>query len=116
MATKARSIQCRGEGAFGNLVVSFGPGKTLDAAGGGAPFSGQSKLATALECRALLYPAIDQIAHDREQSIVTKRRRLMNERAFASPDAPMVERLLFEELGDLRYRFTEELEAPLLRY
>ncbi len=116
LATKARSIQCHAEGAFGDgLVVSFGPGKTLDAAGGGGAFlTNDPVLANELERRALLYPAIDQIAHDRELSIVAKRRRLMNERASAAPDAPMVERLLFEELGDLRYRFTEELEAPLL--
>tara|TARA_E500000331_G_scaffold163757_1_gene158731 strand:- start:5552 stop:6658 length:1107 start_codon:yes stop_codon:yes gene_type:complete len=115
VATSARMSANASKRAFGDgLIVSFGPGKTLDAAGGGGVFlTDDSQLADQLQEREALYPAFDKVAREREELIVLQRRRLLNQRASMSKESPLVERLLFEELGDLRYGFSDDLTAPL---
>jgi dTDP-4-amino-4,6-dideoxygalactose transaminase len=115
VATSARISPNAPKRAFGDgLIVSFGPGKTLDAMGGGGVFlTDDPQLAARLQEREALYPAFDQVARERETVIVGKRRRLLNQRPSKSNGSPLVERLLFEELGDLRYGFSDDLIAPL---
>jgi dTDP-4-amino-4,6-dideoxygalactose transaminase len=115
VATSARHSPNAPRRAFGDgLIISFGPGKTLDASGGGGVFlTDDPQLAARLQEREALYPAFDQIAREREKLIVLQRRGLLNQRPTRSCDSPLVEQLLFEELGDLRYGFSDDLIAPL---
>jgi dTDP-4-amino-4,6-dideoxygalactose transaminase len=73
------ATRMRGSGreAFGNaLLLSLGPGKTLDAGGGGAVLIDDPRLAATLEQRAAGWPVLDSVAESRERHLVLARRHL----------------------------------------
>lgn len=90
-------------------IVSFGPGKVLDAGAGGAVITDDPALAEALSARAARYPALDEQADRVETALTLERRRLRN-----AGQASAGEALLLNEISELRYAFPASSEPDLL--
>ncbi|HMA50112.1 MAG TPA: DegT/DnrJ/EryC1/StrS family aminotransferase [Magnetospirillaceae bacterium] len=90
------------------LLVSFGPGKTIDAQGGGAILTNDARLASALERRAESWPIVTYADETVETHLTEVRR---GSRALGRP--AMAEPLLPLDMARLRHRFDDRL-APAL--
>ena len=90
-------------------IVSFGPGKVLDAGSGGAVITRDARLADELRRIAARYPALDDWAERDEERLMLDRRALRN--AGRSTE---IEATLVRELRQLRFGFDPEAEEPLL--
>ncbi|WP_440959341.1 DegT/DnrJ/EryC1/StrS family aminotransferase [Oceanicaulis sp. LC35] len=91
-------------------IVSFGPGKVLDAGSGGAVITRDKALAEELKRITARYPGLDDWAERDEDKLMLERRALRN--AGRSAD---IENTLVEEMRQLRFGFDPETEEPLLR-
>ena len=91
-------------------IVSFGPGKVLDAGSGGAVITRDAKLADELKRIAARYPTLDDWAERDEDTLMLARRALRN--AGRSGE---IETTLIQEMRQLRFGFDPDAEEPLLR-
>lgn len=90
-------------------IVSFGPGKVLDAGSGGAVITHDIGLAGEIRRIAARYPALDDGAERAEERLMLERRGLRNAGRSAEIEATLV-----AEMRQLRFSFNPEAEGPLL--
>ena len=91
-------------------IVSFGPGKVLDAGSGGAVITRDARLADELERIAARYPRLDDWAERDEDKLMLARRALRQ-----AGQSEQIEATLLEEVRQLRFGFDPDVEDALLR-
>lgn len=85
-------------------ICSFGPGKVVDAGGGGVFFTQHETLAQRLWDRVASYPPLNEQAHAVENYLVQLRRLLWYGHPSGRPLLELWQGFLQEEQAELRYR------------
>jgi len=104
------TIAVAGKAAAGDaLLVSFGPGKTIDAGGGGAILANDASLAASLAQKAAAWPPLQAADEAVEANLALARRSL---RALEA--AHLAEPLLQIDIAHLRHGFEESRKDRLV--